>query len=556
MEAIGRTAEVGNGSDRTLGFGRSRRGASPPMAVLIPAVLVGLAMLLPLVYLLIRSVGASDEAWQLLFRSRTAYTLGRTVLLVVTVTASSLAIAIPLAWLTVRTDLPLRRMWSVLTALPLVIPSFVGGFLFVSALGPRGLLWRLVTEPFGIDRLPEIYGLPGATLTLALLSYPYVLLTVRGAMRDLDPALEDSARGLGHGAWSTTLRVSLPLLRPGIVAGSLLVALYTLSDFGAVSLMRYPTFTWVIFQQYESAFDRSIAAVLSLVLVGMAIVILVLEGYTRGRLGYFRTGAGASRPSRVVRLGRWKWPAFSLCAAVVLMALALPVAILAYWLVRGVSSGEPLLILWGAARNSLLVSALAALVAAAFSVPLAGLLTRYPGKLSRALERVSFTGYALPGVVVALALVFFGANYARPVYQTIWLLVFAYVVLFFPAALGATRASLLQVSPRLEEAARGLGRSPVQVMRTVTVPLVSSGVLMGAALVFLITMKELPATLILGPLGFKTLATAVWSASSEAFFAQAAAPALTLILIASVPMAFLVMRERRPAPIVSRGERK
>jgi iron(III) transport system permease protein len=211
-----------------------------------------------------------------------------------------------------------------------------------------------------------------------------------------------------------------------------------------------------------------------------------------------------------------------------------------------VLSGEPLLLLWGAAWNSLLVSGLAGVAAAALSIPLAALVVRYPGKLSLMLERASFTGYALPGIVVALALVFFGANYARPVYQTLWLLVFAYVVLFFPAALGATRAALLQVSPRLEDAARGLGRGPMQVMRTITVPLISSGLLMGAALVFLITMKELPATLILGPLGFKTLATSIWSASSEAFFARAAAPSLLLILISSVPMAFLVLRDRRP----------
>ena len=193
--------------------------------------------------------------------------------------------------------------------------------------------------------------------------------------------------------------------------------------------------------------------------------------------------------------------------------------------------------------NSLFVSVLAAVMAAIFSIPMAVLVVRYPGRLSQLLERISFTGYALPGIVVSLALVYFGANFARPIYQTVWLLVFAYVVLFFPAALGATRTSLLQVSPRLEEAARGLGRRPIQVLHSITVPLVSPGVLMGAALVFLITMKELPATLILGPLDFRTLATAVWSASSEGFFAQAAAPALALIMISSVPVAFLIIRE-------------
>ena len=281
--------------------------------------------------------------------------------------------------------------------------------------------------------------------------------------------------------------------------------------------------------------------------------LLVMESYTRGRGRYHRTGSGTAPSPRIVRLGAWKWPALGFCGGVVTLALVLPMAVLIYWLGRGISSGEPLLLLWSAMRNSVYASALAAMAAGVCSVPVAALLVRYPSMFSRVVERASFVGYALPGVVVALALVFFGARFASPLYQTVWLLVFAYVVLFFPAALGAARSSLLQVSPRLEEAARGLGRTPIQVILTVTVPLMRSGVLMGAALVFLITMKELPATLILGPLGFKTLATAVWSASSEAFFAQAAAPALALILMSAIPMAYLVMRERSLEPVGARG---
>ena len=537
-------------SARTHSLRRARplRFTSAPVTIWLPATVVGLAMVIPLAYLAVRSAGASQEAWELLFRWRTLHVLGRSVLLVATVSGISMAIAVPLAWLTVRTDLPFRKAWAVLTVLPLVIPSYVGAFLVVSALGPRGLLQQLLEGPFGVDRLPDIYGLPGATITLSLLSYPYVLLTVRGSLANMDPALEESSRSLGHGPWSTLSRITLPHLRPAIAAGSLLVALYTLSDFGAVSLTRYETFTWAIYQQYQSAFDRSIAAVLSLVLVGLAIFILVMEGYTRGRLRYHQTGPGVARVPRVVLLGRWKWPALGFCAGVVLAALALPMAVLAYWLVRGLSSGEPLLLLWAATRNSIFVSGVTAMVAIACCIPVAAMVVRYPGVFSRMLERASFIGYALPGITVALALVFFGANFARPVYLTVWLLVFAYVVLFLPAGLVAVRSSLLQISPRLEEAARGLGRSSSRAMLEITVALMRQGVLMGMGLVFLITIKELPATLILGPLGFKTLATAIWSASSEAFFAQAAAPALTLILVSSVPMAFLVMRERRIRP--------
>lgn len=526
------------------GFGRKALNL-PPLAVLIPALLVGAAMALPAVYLLIRGAGASEQAWDLLFRLRTLQTLGRTFLLVACVTAFSAVIAMPFAWLTVRSDLPFRKVWTVLIALPLVIPSFVGAFLYISALGPRGLLQTLLENAFGVQRLPEIYGLVGATLVLTLLSYPYMFLTVRSAISNLDPAAEESSRSLGHGALSTFFRITLPQLKPSIAAGSLLIALYTLSDFGAVSLMRYNTFTFTIYQQYESSIDRSIAAVLSLVLVLMAVVILLMESYTRGRQRYYRTGVGAARQSAPAKLGVWKWAATTAFVAVLGMGLLLPMGVLTFWLVRGIAAGEPLLLLWNATQNSLYVSIIAAFITLAMAVIMAVLLVRYPTILNRLLEPISFTGYALPGVVVALALVFFGAHYARPLYQSHWLLIFAYAVLFFPVALGAVRSCLMQISPRLEDAARSLGRNPLSVLLLITLPLMRSGLLMGAALVFLLTMKELPATLILGPLGFKTLATEVWSASSEAFFARAAAPALMIILMSSVPMTLLVMRERR-----------
>ena len=516
----------------------------PPFIVWVPAGLVGAGMVLPVAYLALRAFDVGDEVPALLFRSRTLDILLRSLYLVLAVTAGSVAIAVPLAWLTVRTDLPLKRVWAVLTVVPLVIPSYIGGFLLVVALGPRGMLQQLLDGPFGVERLPEIYGFPGAMLTLILLSYPYVLLTVRGAVWRLDPALEETSRGLGHGPWKTFWSVTLPALRPAIAAGSLLVALYTLSDFGAVSLLRYETFTWAIYIQYDSAFDRSIAAVLSLVLVALAMAILVAEALTRGRSQYYRSGVGVARLPGLVRLGRWRWPALALCTAVVLFSLAMPMSILGYWVARGVSAGEPLQFLWGAAWNSLHVSLLAALAAVVAALPVAVLTVRYPGKVSTLLERISYVGFALPGIAVALALVFFGANYATPLYQTLGLLVFAYVVLFLPTAMGSIRASLLQVSPRVEEAARGLGRKPFYVFATVTLPLVRPGVLAGAALVFLLTMKELPATLIMGPIGFETLATSIWSAASEAFFAQAAAPALILVLVSSIPMAFLIFRER------------
>lgn len=518
-------------------------GAPVPPLLVLPALVVALLMVAPLVYLVLRAAQAGPELFDLLWRDRTLMLIRNSLLLSAAVTAASAAIALPLAWLTVRTDLPGRRLWSVLTALPLVIPSYVGGYVLIAALGPRGALQGLLEVIFGIERLPEIYGFFGAWLTLTLLSYPYVLLAVRSAMARLDPALEEAARSLGLGPWESFRRVTVPLLRPALLAGSLLVALYVLGDFGAVSLLRYDVFTRAIYNQYRGAFDRSLAAGLSLVLVAMTGVVLALEARARGRARYHRSTVGVSRPPTRVRLGRWTPLALAYCAAIVSVTLLIPIGVIIHWLIRGLRAGEPLWLVWSAALSSVSVSLAAAVVAVLAAAPIALMAVRHSSPLSRVLERLSYLGYALPGIVVALALVFFGSRYAPWLYQTLGILLVAYIIRFLPQALATLRAALMQVSPRVEEAARSLGHSPPRVWLRVTAPLAYPGILSAGALIFLTVMKELPATLLLRPTGFDTLATQVWSATAEGFWARAAAPALLLILLSAVPMAVTAWRE-------------
>ena len=370
---------------------RTRAGTSnwPPVFLWVPGLLVAAAMALPLAYLVLRTLGTGGDAWDLLFRMRVLETLGRTVFLALAVTGACIAIAVPLAWITVRTDLPFRRVWSVLTILPLVIPSYVGGFVVVAALGPKGMLQGFLAGPLGVERLPEIYGLPGATLTLALLSYPYVLLSVRAGLWGLDPALEEASRSLGYSRRVTFFRVVLPQLKPAIAAGALLVALYTLSDFGAVSLLRYEVFTYVIYLQYDVG-ARTLAAASSLVLVVLALGILAFEGRTRSRSPYYRSTVGAVRPQTAVRLGRWRWPAFAFCGLVVTLSMVMPIAILGYWLGRGVMAGQSLGLEWSTIANSMYVSVLAALAAVLAAIPLAVLTVRYAGRISALLERITY----------------------------------------------------------------------------------------------------------------------------------------------------------------------
>ena len=530
-------------SDATDRAPRARSVAVDAPLIGLLGLLVGIGAALPLAYLAWRAweLGLTDS-WEVLRSARTRRLLVDTVVLAVMVTAASNAIALPLAWLTTRTDLPARRFWVIVTALPLAIPTYVGAFAMIGALGPRGMLQGWL-EPLGVQRLPSIYGFGGAFVVLTLFTYPYVLLTVRAAYRRIDPSLEEASRTLGHGSRSTFVRVVLPQLRPSIVAGSLLVALYVLSDFGAVSMLRYDTFTRAIYVQYRGALNRNSAAMLGLVLVVLTIVVLAAEQRFRGREQVHRLHGGGARQAQVVSLGRWRWAAVGACAMLALVALVVPLGVIAYWLWRGARVGEPILPAWSLVSNSLLASALGAIATMLAAWPVALLSVRHPGRWSRLVERLSWSGYALPGIVVALALVFFGANYVPWAYQTLAMLVFAYVVLFLPQAIAAIRASLVQVTPSMHEASHVLGVGRARTFRRIVLPLTRPGVVAAVALVFLTCMKELPATLLLAPTEYGTLATRVWGASSEAFLARAASPALALVLLSSLPMAVLVLRE-------------
>jgi iron(III) transport system permease protein len=519
------------------------RRAAPPGLVAAAGLVAALAVL-PVAYLAWVVLGDIEQWWSAVWSARAFELLVRSVGLALAVTATTVAIALPISWLTVRTDLPGRGAWSVLCALPLVIPSYIGAYLLVSALGPRGELQGVLEGPLGIDRLPSLYGFAGAWLALALFTFPYVLLPLQAVLRRMDPSLEEAARGMGRSGWAAYRSVVLPQLLPAIGAGSLLVSLYVLSDFGAVSIMRFDSFTRVIYVQYQSSFDRVGAASLATLLVLVTLVILWLEARSRRSGALHRSAPGAARPPRPVALGAWRWPALGFCALVVGFALALPIGMLVYWTTKSIAGSVDWAAVLGAAGNSLLAASLAAAAAVVCATPVALLAARYRGRVPRLIEGGAYLGHALPGIVVALALVFFATRAVIGLYQTLALLVVALVVLFLPQAVGALRAAALQVDPRLEEAARSLGRSPTRAFLSVTAPLLRGGAAAGGALVFLTAVKELPATLILAPIGFDTLAIDVWRTTSVGFYERGAVPSLLLLLVSAVPMAILVLRQR------------
>ena len=530
---------------------RPRRAAyggtsGAPVWVAIVAGTVVVAALLPVVYLFVRGIEGGETTFDFLTRSNSMKVIWRTLTVIGLVTVCSLIVAVPAAWLTMRTDMPFRRVIAVALALPLVVPSFVMATTLIEALGPKGTLQDLL-GPFGVERLPSIYGLPGATLVLVLMTYPYVYLTVRAAIAGLNPELVEAGRSMGYSMLGAYRRITLPLLLPAIGSGAILAALYTLSDYGGVALMRHNTLTVSIMTNYQTSIDRTAGAALSMLLVVFAVLLLAIEASIRGRRRYDDASGGVGRTNREVRLGWWTAPALIFTLLPVIAGVVIPLAVLMEWFVRGTTKGlegSPILLpLW----NSLQASGLAAVATIVLALPVAFVTVRYRTWLSDVFEKAVYIGFGLPGVVVALSLVFFAVNFALIAYQTLLLLVFAYAVLFLPVALGSLRSGLLQINPRLEEAAQSMGRTQLQAFVRVTLPIMMPSIFASAALVFLLTMKELPATLILGPTGFDTLATSIWSASSEAFFTRTAASSLILIAAAGIPTAWLVLREHSPS---------
>jgi iron(III) transport system permease protein len=517
------------------GVRRFRR--RPPIALVVVSLVVAAAFAGPLVYLVVRTMQEGGTLDVLL--SDTAFgPLSRTLLLATTTAGACAVLGTSLAWLVMRTDLPLRRLFRVLIALPLVIPSFVGAFVLIAAFARGGLL----DEAFGLD-LPRVRGYWATFVTITLLSYPYVYLPVAARLAALPPSLEETARSLGRSPAQVFRTVVLPQTTGAIAAGSLLVFLYVISDFGAVSLLRYDTLTVRI----ESArlFDPPTALALGLLLAVVALVVVMSERWVSRRRVHTEAVAAGRQPLQAP-LGAWKAPATAAVVAVVGVALLVPVAVLAQWAFRGGEDarGVEWSEVWQPLLNTSGIALVTAVIAVAVILPVAYLTTRHASRAGALSNALVVAGFALPGLVIALAVVFWvlRAPLVGGLYQTFPLLVFAYVVHFGAQAMRASQVAVSGVPRRMEDAARSLGSGRWRRLRTVDVPLMIPGLGAGAGLVLLSTMKELPATLLLAPTGFDTLATRIWSATESAFFARAGLHALVLVALSGVLTWLLTIR--------------
>ena len=514
---------------------------------------VGIAALLtfPLFYVIYSAFTGDLSQVGNLWNTRLPELLTNTLSLAIGVSFATLSLGVSTAWIITRYQFWGRAFWDWGFVLPLAIPSFVLAYVYTYLLdraGPVEHAWQWLTHSEA--HIPSPYSFTGALVVMTLNTFPYVYLLARAAFQNFNLSFEEAAYSSGATRWETFFRVSLPLIRPALVASMFLVVLYVVSDFGAVSLLRFRTFTYAIYQQITGRFDYQSAALLSLLLVSFALVFLSAERWFRKQSRFYQT-SGRVRTASPQPCSIISGIMMNLIFLILFMAaFGLPVLLLIHWTFHAWANGEVSTSFGTYIGNSVVLSAAAATAALTLGTPLAYLVSRLPSKLHVACIQGAYIGYVLPGPVAALALLMLFTDMIPFLYGTVFVLILAYLIHYLPAGLQAMESALQQVNPNLEEAARNLGAKGLRTFMKVTFPLVRKGFSAAWLLMFLLCMKELPATLLLRPIGFDTLAVRIWLEASEELYQLAAPPAL-LIVILTIPAVFLLSKKNWQADAAS-----
>ena len=490
--------------------------------------------MVPLLYLIVEAVNVEGNVLvENLFRMRNAKLFFNTFLLAVGVLVFDILLVTPAAWFTTHADLRGKRIFSVLCTLPLAIPGYVMALALLGIGGNNGIFAALFDKS-----IPRLGGYWGALIALSFYTSPYLFLNLRTALQGLDPNLEESARSLGCRRWRVFFRVILPQLRPAYYAAGMLIVLHVVGDFGVVSLMRFETFSYALYVEYNAAFEYNYAAWLGLILLGFTGCLLFLETRLLSAVTLHRAGHGVSRHRSPVSLGKWYGVSYSYMVLLFIATVGIPTITVCLWMFKGFEVSI-LIDMLESLIGSLGVAIPTAVCSAVLAIPFVYIGVRHSGRSSSILARIPYFIYAIPPLALGLSIIFSigSAN-------TALVLICACILHFLAEATGPVRSSIYQTSPHLEEAARTLGCSSFQAFCRTLLPLLSRGMLVSIALVFLATMKELPLTLLLRPAGYETLAANVWDYTSEAMFAEAALNAFVILLFSAVFVRFLIRKEQ------------
>ncbi len=505
------------------------------------AIAVVLLAAMPLLYVIYNSLQLSTHEWLRLWSSRLPELLWNTLSLAVLVAIGCVLLGVSSAWWIARRDFPGRKFATWLMILPLTVPTYVFAHIYTTLLEEDGWLGRLWLGVFGdTTPLPDLYNIWGVTLILSLAGFSYVFLLARAALSQPTRSLEEAARIQGASTLEVFWRVNLPLLRPAIAAGLAVVVLHVLSDFGAVSMLRFQTFTLSIYLQMTGRFDYQSAAGLSLILVMLSLTFLVLERFFRSRQRYY--SARHSRQQSLRRATRletsliWLWLGF-----ITLLAFGLPLAWMLSWSWQAWAGDIINTEFWGYVGNSLMVAIIAATLAVIAAFPVAFYNARKRSMGSQILLQFSSVGFVLPGPVIALGILSVLLAQLPFLYGGLAALLIALVIRFLPLAVQSQDAALAQLTPSVEQASRSLGAGPLETLWRVVLPMIRGGMATAWVLVFIDALKELPATLILRPTGFDTLPVRIWIEASEEML-ELAAPAALMLVIGTLPVLWIMMR--------------
>ncbi len=538
---------------------RSRRLWRSPGLGVVFALLVCLPALVPLVVIVGAAISPQAEVWAHLAQYVLPEVVANTVKLVIGVALIGGTLGTSLAWLTAMCEFPGRRFFDWALLLPLAIPAYVLAFVAVGFLDYAGPLQAWLRDIFGTSSwFPRIRSTGGTILVLSLAFYPYVYLMARSAFLTQGRRALEAAQMLGHSRQAAAWRVAIPLARPWIVAGIALIVMETLADFGAVSVFNYNTFTTAIYRAWFGMFSVSAALQLAGVLLLFVLLAFALERRSR-TAAHFSSSRDLSREAPRLRLQPLaRYSAVCFVALVFVLAFALPILQLLFWVFTRAMSDLDARYLGFVAR-SVVLSLSAAVVIVAASVLLAYILRRRPTTLTRSVIRVAMIGYAVPGTVLAVGILvpvillnnflqeqlrsWFGAAAPALLLQgTLLTVLIAYLARFLAVGFNPIESGLQRVTHSIDEAAAGLGVVGGALLRKVHVPLLRTSLATAATLVFVDVMKEMPITLITRPFGWDTLAVRVFEMTSEGEWERAALPAVAIVLVGLVPAAMLTRR--------------
>jgi iron(III) transport system permease protein len=535
-----------------IGAGRAvARPALPSAWTLVAGAIAGL-LAVPILAVVSSLASPAGDVWLHLWRTQLLELVGNTALLLVGVGAGTLAVGTGLAWLVVNHRFPGHAVLEWALILPLAVPAYVIGFAFLGLFDFSGPVQTALRGWLGAGaRLPDLRSAWGVTLMMTLVFYPYVYLLARAAFREQGAATIETARSLGRSRLGAFLEVTLPMARPSLAAGVALAMMEALADFGTVATFGYRTLTEAVYRVWYGMFDRVAATQLASVLLLFAFCLLLLERSSRGRQRF--TQSHRSAAVTPVALSGWRAvAATAACLGVLGLAFLLPVGRLALWALATLRASGVAPTFGALLANTLLLAALASGLACLMAVVLAYAARLHPSRAVRVSTQFASMGYALPGAVIAVGVliplawldhVLVGAA-ERALGRPLGLLltgsaaglVGAYIVRFLAVSFQTVDASLARIPPSLDDAARSLGAGAGGALRRVHVPLIRGGLLTALILVFVEVMKEMPATLLLRPLGLNTLAVEIWERTSEAMWPEAAVPALAIIAAGLLPV--------------------